>query len=360
MAQNEGQEKTEQPTGKKLSDARDKGEVAKSTEISSFAVFSFGMIILYVARDLLGDNLAYVATMIFGSLHELRMSASLLQLYFAKTLLYFFITLSPFLIGLMFVGLAANIGQVGFKLSPKAFKPKLSKFNPISGIKRLFFSSRSYVELLKTLLKLILVGGFTYIILEDLVAESISFVNLTIPEILAEMVDGAYSLIWKVAILYLLIAASDFIFQKYKFKKDMMMTKQEVKEEQKQVEGDPLIKSKIRSLQFEAAKKRMFESLPEADVVITNPTHYAIAIKYDPAKNSAPVVLAKGVDSLAQKIKKIATENNIPLHEDRELARALYKVCDIGDAIPEKLFHAVAKVLAYIYNLKKSKKKSIV
>ncbi len=360
MAQNEGQEKTEQPTGKKLSDARDKGQVAKSTEISSFAVFSSGMIILYVARNLLGDNLSYLATTIFSSLNELQLNISVLQLYMAKAILYFFLTLSPFLVGLMLVGLAANISQVGFKISPKAFKPKFNKFNVIKGIKNIFFSSRSYVELLKTLVKLVLVGGFTYLIMDDLVSESILLVDYTVVEILANMIDGAYSLIWKVALLYALIAASDFIFQRYKFNKDMMMTKQEVKEENKQTEGDPLIKGKIKSLQFEAAKRRMMQDIPEADVVITNPTHYAVAIKYDPVKNSAPTVVAKGVDTLAQKIKKVAVEHNVPLHEDRELARALYKLCEVGDTIPEKLFHAVAKILAYIYNLKKTKKKSIV
>jgi flagellar biosynthetic protein FlhB len=278
----------------------------------------------------------------------------------AKTMLYFFLTLSPFLLGLMLVGLAANVGQVGLKISGKALKPKFEKFNVISGIKRTFFSSRSYVELLKTLVKLLLVGGFTYIIMEDLVEQSILLVNLTIPEILSNMLDGAFTLIWKVALLYAIMAASDFIFQRYKFNKDMMMTKQEVKEENKQTDGDPLIKGKIKSLQFEAARKRMMKDIPEADVVITNPTHFAIAVKYDPSKNSAPIVVAKGVDSLAQKIKKIAVEHNVPLHEDRELARALFKLCDIGDAIPEKLFKAVAKILAYIFNLKKSKKKTIV
>ena len=174
------------------------------------------------------------------------------------------------------------------------------------------------------------------------------------------MVDAAWELLWKISLLYIIIAAVDFIFQKKKFKKDMMMSKQEVKEENRQNEGDPQIKARIKKLQYQAARNRMMQSVPKADVVITNPTHYAVALKYDASKNAAPKVLAKGVDDLARKIKEVARENNIPVHEDRELARALYRICDIGDEIPSTLFKAVAQVLAYIYQIKNNKKKSIV
>jgi flagellar biosynthetic protein FlhB len=174
------------------------------------------------------------------------------------------------------------------------------------------------------------------------------------------MIDAAFDLIWKIGLVYLGIAAADFAWEKYKFKKDMMMTKEEVKEEWKQTEGDPQVKSRIKKLMFEASKRRMMKDLPTADVVITNPTHYAVALKYDMNKDAAPTVIAKGVDELAQKIKEVAKKHDIPIQENRELARALYKMCDVGDKIPGSLFKAVAEVLAYVYNLKKSKKKSIV
>lgn len=360
MAQDEGQEKTEKATGRKLSKLRQEGSVAKSQEIISFAIFSSGMIIIYLFRGYIGGNLFRITESMFSSLDTLEINSSVIQLYIAKAALFFFITMAPILLGLVIFALAANIGQVGFKISPKALKPKFNKFNIVSGIKRIFFSSKSYVEALKSFLKLILVSILTYMILDDLILNSTQLVSFTVTEILSHMVEGALSLVWKVALLYAVLAIGDFVFQRYKFNKDNMMTKQEVKEENKQTEGDPLIKSKIKSKQFEAARSRMMQEIPTADVVVTNPTHFAVAVKYDPLKGSAPIVVAKGVDTLAQKIKKIATENNVPLHEDRQLARALYKLCDVGDSIPEQLYKAVAKILAYIYNLKKSNKKSIV
>ncbi|MBU1097651.1 MAG: flagellar biosynthesis protein FlhB [Bacteroidetes bacterium] len=360
MADSDGQEKTEQATGKKLQTSREEGKVAKSTEISSFAIFSSGMILIYMSREFIGSKMSDLAFYVFNSLDTLQINSNIVQFYMLKAMLLFFLTLSPILIGLVIIGLVANIGQVGIHFSLKALSPKFNKMNPISGIKRILFSSSSLVEVLKSLLKLLLIGGFTYMILSDIIYESVSLVSLTISEIISFMIDGAFGLIWKIAMLYAILAIADFIFQKFKFKKDMMMTKQEVKEEAKQADGDPLIKSKIKSLQLEAARRRMMKDIPTADVVITNPTHFAVAIKYDPQKYAAPKVVAKGADELAQRIKKLAVENNVPLHENRELARALYKMCDVGDTIPEKLFQAVAKILAYIYNLKKTTKKKIV
>jgi flagellar biosynthetic protein FlhB len=171
------------------------------------------------------------------------------------------------------------------------------------------------------------------------------------------MLNSAFTLVWKIVLFFAVIALIDFLFQRYKFKKQMRMTKTEVKEEYKQLEGDPQIKARIRKQMFQSARNRMMKDIPTADVVITNPTHVAVALKYDLQKDSAPKVVAKGLDELAQRIKKIAEENNVPLHEDVELARALYKSCEIGDFIPAKLFKAVAQILAYLYQLKKIKKK---
>lgn len=356
MAADDGQEKSEQPTSKKLSDARDRGQVAKSNEINSVAIFVTGLLILYISQSWVSSRISWLAKFIFNSLDVLTINKDMVVEYIIKGYLYFLAVLAPLLIGLVIVALVTNISQVGFKFASKALKPKFDKFNIFKGIKNLI-SAKSLVEVLKSVFKLIVVGSFTYWMMTDLIEASTKLLEFTIEEIVNFMFDSAYALVWKLALIYILIAAADFAFQKFKFKKDMMMTKQEVKEENKQQDGDPEIKSRIRKAQFSAARKRMMQEVPTADVVITNPTHYAIALRYEMSKDAAPTVVAKGVDELAQRIKKIAVENNVPLHEDRELARALYKMCEVGDRIPSSLFKAVAQILAYVFKLREAKKK---
>lgn len=357
MAEVDGQEKTEQATDKKIQETREKGQVARSSEVNSFAIFSSGLLLLLLTQKHIGDNTAELSRSIFKNLDKLELNTEIIKTYLNQGLMFYIDTLGPLFVGLVFISIAASYAQVGFRLSPKALMPNFAKFNVLSNIKGKFFSTTSLVELAKSLVKLIVIGLFTYWVLKDLVLNAISIVEFSVEEILSFMVDSAYSLLWKVTAIYALIAATDFLYQKFKFRNELMMTKQEVRDEGKQTDGDPLVKGKIRSLQLAMAKSRMMKELPTADVVITNPTHFAVALKYDIGKSGAPKVIAKGVDELAQKIKKIAVENNIPLHEDRELARALYKLCDIGDEIPKNLFKAVAQILAYVYNLKNSKKK---
>jgi len=353
MAQEvDGQEKTEQATGKKLRDARDEGQVAKSTEITSFSVFTTGLLMIYLTQKYISDQLSDFTIKIFSTLDNIRISKEIFQNFTMETISFLVKTLAPVLGAVFVVSFIANVAQVGFKITPKALVPKFSKLNPLKGIKNTMFSSKSLVELLKSIFKLIIISWFTYVVIAKFILNSGLLVDLTVPEIVKYMVDGAFGLLWKISLVYVIIAVADYVFQKRKFKKDMMMTKQEVKEENKQTEGDPAIKSRIKKMQYQAAKNRMMQSVPKADVVITNPTHYAIALKYNVDEDAAPKILAKGVDELAQRIKEVAKENNVPLHEDRELARALYKVCDIGDEVPASLFKAVAKVLAYIYQLK--------
>lgn len=361
MAESDGQEKTEQPTDKKLSDARNEGQTAKSMEINSLLVFTAGMIILFVSQDFLAAQFKSITVYVFSSLGKLDINMKLLQLYALKSFLFYLQTMLPLFAGLMVIGALAGYGQVGFKFTPKAISPKFSKINPISGMKNVMFSSRPLFETGKTILKLSLIGGFTYIVLTDDIVNSIGLVRLDVSEIVDFMIRASYSLIWKISIVFAAIAIVDFAYQKYKHKNSMMMTVQEVKEEFKQTEGDPMIKSRIKSQQFAMARRRMMSEVPKADVVVTNPTHFAVALKYEPGSGKAPKVIAKGADLVAQKIKQVAVANNVPLHEDVQLARALYKVCDIGDEIPENLFQAVAQILAYIYKMKRgNKKKSIV
>lgn len=359
MAESDGKEKTEQPTGKKLDDARSRGQVARSREVNSLAVFGTGFTMLYLFQNFIGSQLKTFTVSIFDSLDTYPNRLNMISSFAMDWYLFFALTLAPVVVGLIVVIFASNVAQVGIKLSPKALGFKFDKLNVFNGIKNLI-STKSLAEVLKSIAKLILTGGFTYMILSDLIISATELESFSINEILGFMLDSAFSLIWKIGLVYLAIAGADFAWERYKFKKDMMMTKEEVKEEWKQTEGDPHVKSRIRRLMMEASKRRMMKELPKADVVITNPTHYAVALKYDMHKDAAPEVIAKGVDELAQKIKEVAKQHNIPIQENRELARALYKMCDVGDKIPGSLFKAVAEVLAYVYNLKKTKKKSIV
>lgn len=357
MADQDEQEKSEQPTSKKLSDARDKGQVAKSMEINSLAAFGGGLTILYLTKGFLGEKISDFTIELFGSLEKFEINKTIIQTYMLKWVLFLLIILAPVLLGILVVSLISNIAQVGLKFKTKAFKPDLSRFNPIMGIKKILFSSHSLVEVAKSLAKLFTIGLFTYFIISKLIQDTTLLIELSVEEIVKFMLDSAFALIWKIVLFFVAIAAIDFTFQRFKFKKDMMMSKHEVKEEFKQSEGDPTIKSKIRQRMLSMARKRMMKDIPTADVVVTNPTHFAVAIKYELNKDSAPKIVAKGMDELAQRIKKIAVENNVPLYEDRELARALYKSTNVGDEIPTKLFKAVAQILAYIFQLKKMKKK---
>ena len=357
MAEVDGQEKSEQATGKRLNDSRDEGKVSKSAEVNSLAIFTTGLLMVFLTQGYIGSRLSEFTIKIFKSLDNLNVNRDFLQNFSKECLFFFLATIAPIFGALVAVALIVNIVQVGFKVTFKAITPKFSKFNPLTGLKRIFVPTHSFVEVAKSLIKLVIIGSFTYGVLSELVLKASMLAELTIPEVISYMIQAAYTLLWRITLVYALIAAVDLIHQKFKFKKQLMMTKQEVKEEHKQTEGDPQIKARIRKVQFQSAKNRMMKSVPKADVVITNPTHYAVALRYDLNKDSAPRVLAKGVDELAQRIKALAAENGVPIHEDRELARALYKYCNIGDQIPANLFKAVAQILAYIYKLKNTKKK---
>jgi len=355
-----GQEKTEEATGKKLEDSRSKGQVAKSQEINSIAVFGVGLVLIFAFKDFVGGKLGELAIYIFGSLHSLELSMDIFQTYVYKGFMFILITLSPFFLGLVIIALVAGYGQAGFRITPKALIPKFEQLSPIKGIKNKFFSITPLIELTKALIKFVAISLFAYWELADTILYSAQLLNYTVAEIVSFMVEKSYSFLWKIGLIYLIFSFADFAYQKFKHKKDLKMTKQEVKEENKDTEGDPLIKGKIKGKQMEMSQKRMMQEVPKADVVITNPTHVAVALKYDSDGSGAPKVVAKGLDHVAKKIKEIAKEHNVYMHEDVPLARALYKQCEIGEEIPEDLFKAVAQILAYVYRLRNNKKKSIV
>ncbi len=356
-----GQEKTEQPTQKKLTEAREKGNVAKSMEINSFAIFTFGLLILFSFQGYMGDKIASNTTSMLGNLDQIELTKTIFLDMFIEEILLFFGILAPLLVGLVIIALVAGFGQIGIQISLKAIAPDFGKLDPIKGLKNKLFSSKNLMEMAKTMVKLTIIGFIIYTILSKVVVESTNLVSLTIIEIVEFMIVSSKSFLWKMAIAFAVLAIVDYAYQKYKFNKDMMMTKEEIKEESKQSDGSPEIKSRIKKEQFSAARKRMMKELPTADVVVTNPTHFAVALRYDMKKDHAPTVIAKGADLIAKKIREVAKDNNIPLYEEPPLARALFKACEVGDSIPEDLFQAVAQILAHIYRLKNEKsRKSIV
>ena len=352
-----GGEKTEPATAKKLRDAREEGKVARSKELTA----AFDLIVLFLVLKIfvsfVGEQLigafTYNYTMIpdFVSINAKDVSGQAVGMLVTRSLLQILITCLPFFAFGFVITLVVTIYQVGWKVSTKPMMPKLDKFNPINGFKRIF-SKDSIFELLKSILKICLIIYIAYTSIRG-EADNL-FILYEIPLIQAVILVGNVILDagLKISIAYLVIGIADYIYQKYKFSEDMKMTKQEVKDEYKNTEGNPEIKGRQRQKMREVSQRRMMQDVPKADVVITNPTHYAVAIQYDAEKAKAPIVLAKGEDYLAQKIKEVAKENRVEIVENKPLARMLYANVDIGQEIPPELYQAVAEVLAMVYNMK--------
>ena len=356
FADGPGGEKTEPATQKKLDDARDRGQVAKSREIAN----GFGLLALFLLIKFWIGNLGKQFLEFFSDTYNKipdivtfrggNLPINDMQLLFQNTILKVIVILAPVFIVAVLVTFLCEVSQVKLKIAKKAMEPKLSKLNPISGFKKIF-SVNAVVELIKSIAKLLLIGIVVYSYVKD--KWQLLFVLYDMPlmqalQLLCQMITD---LGIRISAVYLILAFADFAYQKVKFAKDMRMTKQEVKDEYKQQEGDPKVKGKIRQKMQEASRRRMMQDLPTADVVITNPTHYAVAIKYDPEVADAPIVLAKGSDYLAAKIKEAAKEHHIEIVENKPLARMLYANVDIGQAVPPELYQAVAEVLAFVYKV---------
>ncbi len=343
-------EKTEQPTPKKLLDARKKGQVAKSTEINSAMILLVTLIFL---RFFMGDMVRNMET-IFVTFFQFESDGTLnidaIQNIYITVLMWLARIVLPIMVLSMLGGLLSNYLQVGFLFTTDPLKPKLEKINPIKGFKKIF-SKKTLMELFKSIFKISGIIYISYYIIRDRAGFFPEFMDMDLRISLVFIGDLIFAIIWRVLIFLLILAVIDLVFQRYDFKENQKMSKQEIKDEYKNIEGDPLIKSKIKEKQKQMAMGRMMEDLPEADVVITNPTHFAVAIKYESGE-SAPKVIAKGQDLVAQRIKEKAKENEIILYEDKVLARALYYNVEIGHQIPEDMFQAVAEVLAYVYKLK--------
>lgn len=346
------QEKTEKATPKKRKESRDKGQVAKSMEIPG----AFIMLGTFAAMMMFSG---YFKTRIYDlftvSLNEY-MSWSLTDesvgIIFSQLTIQGLLFLAPLFGIAVVVAILANYVQVGVLLTGKPLMPKFSKLNPIEGAKKIF-SMRSAVEFLKSLFKMCIIGLLVFYTLWNEKDTLIALSSVPLENIFVYAGQLTVSLGIKVAVCLVVLAIFDYMYQKYDFEKNLRMSKQDIKDEYKKTEGDPLIKSKIREKQRRMAMQRMMQEVPKADVVVTNPTHFAVAIQYDPKEMDAPRVIAKGQDYIALKIKELARKHDVITMENKPLARALYSQVEIGQAIPHDLFQAVAEVLAYVYRVKK-------
>lgn len=352
-----GGEKTEEPTSKKLEDARKDGQVAKSKEIAN----AFGLLSLFLVMKLylgtMGTRFLELFSAVYGQIPAVikmyngNLPIASLQVLIRSMMLRLLLIIAPVLLVGVAVAFVCDVVQVKWQPTTKPLKPKFNKLNPVKGFGRLF-SANSIMELLKSVLKLGLIGYMVYSYLKDRVSDIFLLYDISLNQAIGLIGEVVVDLGIRIAAVYMIIAFLDFAYQKWKFKEDMKMTKQEVKDEYKNQEGDPQVKSKQKQRMREASMRRMMQQLPEADVVITNPTHYAVAIKYDADKYDAPYVLAKGENYLAQRIKDVAKENNIEIVENKPLARMLYANVEVGGLVPPELYQAVAEVLAFVYHLK--------
>ncbi|MCI9485488.1 MAG: flagellar biosynthesis protein FlhB [Lachnospiraceae bacterium] len=349
MAEQNGQEKTEKPTGKRRRDARRKGNVFQSKEVCTvvilFGVFCMIRLLLPFIYTQVRQYFNWIMDAVAGEPGSL-----FTYQLFLVTVLTTLKCAMPLLLTAYVLGILSHGVQTRFNVAFKALRPKFSKLNPLKGIKRLF-SLKNLMEVLKSLVKIALLMILLYSILTADLGRIKRMVGLPVMNSAILTLNMIFNLVMKVCLAFTVVAFFDFFFQRWQYEKDLKMTKQEVKDEFKQTEGNPETKGRIRRIQRQMSLSRMMQKVPEADVIIRNPTHFAVAIKYDPEKNAAPVVLAKGQDELALRIVRTGEEHGVYVIENRPLARALYASCELDREIPAEFYGAVAEVLVYIYRV---------
>jgi flagellar biosynthetic protein FlhB len=344
-------DKTEEPSAQRLEDFRQEGQVAQSRELTSLFVLLACMSTLYLA----GPN---IISEFMGAVRRLLSECATTTLtpesagkIMEQVLSICGKIVLPIALAGFVAGVLGSIVQIGFNLTFTPLEPQFDRINPLNGFQRLF-SLGSLVEGLKAVLKLVAVVFVTYLMVKNEILASPAITDMESFQLAGYMTSTAFRLIGGVGLALFVVAALDFAYQKFRYHKSLMMTKQEARQEHKQKEGDPLLKARMRSMQREAARKRMMQAVPKADVIVTNPTHIAVALKYDSDKMAAPRVVAKGADHLAQRIKELGKKNGVPLVENVPLARALHKSVKVGGSVPRALYQAVAEVLAYVYRLR--------
>lgn len=343
--------KTEQPTAKRQREAREKGQISKSMEINTFAVLLSGLFVFFFAGSYMFSQLKDIMTHFLTNAHHIPDDSQGFIIILTNVIWQTGAIMAPMLATVFIVAFLANFAQVGPLFSWQVLEPKFSKLNPIKGLGRLF-SKRSLLELVKSIGKIAIIAAIAYSTIKSEIQNFIVLGDMAPAQIGYFVLAVAFEIFMKTCWALAVLAVLDFAFQKWQGQQDLKMTKEEIKEEMKQTEGDPLIKSRIRSAQREAARRRMMAKVPEADVVVTNPTHIAVALLYDASQNDAPMLVAKGRALLAERIKAIAKEHNIPIMEDKPLAQALFKSVEVGETIPLLFYQAVAEILAYVYRLK--------
>lgn len=355
MAEDSGQEKTEEPTSKKLEDAKKKGQIARSKELGTMFVLIFSAISLLLYGPEIGKGLYNImGRMLSLNRSETYDTTKMFAVWseVASALLF------PMAMFVLIIVIAAFIGNTllgGFNFSWEAAAPKPSKMSPMKGLKRMF-GPQAAIELVKSILKFALVAIFAVFLIQTFFDE---ILHLSIESAPSNIIHALEILSWMflgLSCTLVIIAAIDAPYQSYNHNKQLKMTMQEIKDEYKNSEGDPQIKARIRQTQRQMSQRRMMQDVPDADVIVTNPTHYSVALKYDTERAGAPIVLAKGIDEMAMQIRKIAKGNEVPIVESPMLTRALYHTAEIGQQIPDQLFTAVAQVLAYVFQLKRFKK----
>jgi flagellar biosynthetic protein FlhB len=344
--------KTEQATPKRKQEARERGQIARSVELNSAIILLTALITFRYVGPYLLNSIGKLTVYTYEN-----MSASFgMENVYSQTIFYMieiFKMVAPILLVMMVVGLLVNYMQVGVLFTLQPLTPKLSKINPIAGFQRLF-SRRSLIEFVKSLLKLTLIGWLGYLGIKAALPQLIPAMDMQGAEAIKFVGGLTLTVLNRIIIALIIIAALDFFYQRWEHNESLKMSKQEIKDEFRQAEGDPMIKARIRRIQREMARRRMFEAIPKATVVITNPTHVAVALEYKEGMQS-PVVLAKGERIIAEKIKEVARKHNVPIVENPPLARALLKQCPVGAPISPDLFEAVAEVLAFVYRMNRKK-----
>ncbi len=345
------QQRTEEATPKRREEARERGQVAKSRDLGSVAILGACLLYFYFGAGSFIQKLMALMKSSFTGLNPSAITPgnieSLLFSAFFKTISI----LIPFMLTVCAAALFVNVIQVGFRASLKTIKPDWSKIDPFKGFARLF-SLTSLVEFVKSILKMSLVALVAYLTVKNELPDILPLVHLSVWEILFFIGGVSFRILMTTCWVLILLALLDYLYQRWEFERNLKMSRQEVKDENKQSEGDPMVKARIRRLQREMAKKRMMANVPKADVIITNPTHLAVALQYDQERMIAPIVVAKGADHVAEKIREIAGGAHVPILENKPLAQVLYKMVDVNEAIPDSVYKAVAEILAYVYSLK--------
>ncbi|MBI2432818.1 MAG: flagellar biosynthesis protein FlhB [Candidatus Hydrogenedentes bacterium] len=350
MPEDTGAERTLPASGMKRQRAREQGNIPRSQDLSA----AIALFVALIAMLILGGQMAerMVATGIYylGQAYELRLEQVPVQSLAVRAMLDTGLLSLPFMVLMLLTGLFLNLAQVGFLFTMQPLQPKLERLNPITGLGR-FFSLRSFAELIKSILKLTLVVIIVWLALRTRWKELAGLMALEPWPALLAVADLVVAVWWRIALAMLVLGLLDYAYQRWQYERDLRMTPQEARQEAKELEGDPLIKRKIRQMQRQMAMRRMMAEVPRAEVVITNPTHYAVALRYDMGTMAAPVVVAKGARLQAERIRQIALEHNVPIVQRPELARLLYRTVEINQSIPESVFRTVAEVLSFVYQI---------